>query len=179
MERRQKIKKTPNKKLNQINRWKLAFLILVGLIIGTSTFVALRVIENREPSLTKSKAATLAKGDVVATLSTNKEQINKLINSYLKTQQTAKLNYQFYLNDQAVLEGKYQFLGVEVPLFVYFDPYKLENGNIQLKVKSISVGTLNLGAATVLSFISKQYTLPSFVHVNADNSYIELKLNEL
>lgn len=166
------------KKIVRFNEWKIAFLVLLGVIIGTLLFVGFRITENREPVI--NDTATIAKnGDTLATFTTNKAKINKIINTFLADYQTKKLNYQFYLDDQVVLEGRYQFLGIEVPLFIYFEPYKLENGNIQLKVKSVSAGTLSLPTSAVLSFVSKEYAVPQFVKIDAKQNYIELRLNQL
>lgn len=170
--------KENRKKIKRFNEWKIAFLVLLGLIIGLVGFVAFRITENREPVIT-GNVATLKKGDTLAEISSNKSQINKLINTFMEDYQTESLNYKFYLDNQAILEGEYKFLGVKLPLFIYFEPYKLENGNIQLKVKSVSVGTLSLPTSAVLSFVAKEYDLPKFVKIDASKSYVELQLNQL
>lgn len=47
------------------------------------------------------------------------------------------MSYKFYATSSSILfEGTYQLLGYEVPLYIYFQPHRLENGAVQLQVIS-------------------------------------------
>ncbi|MDR0922306.1 MAG: YpmS family protein [Lactobacillales bacterium] len=163
---------------HKLNIWKIGFFVLLAIIIGI-LFTGLKMAMTvREPNL-PTVESTQAKGEKITTLTSNKEQVNSLINETLKGYQDKKSTYKFYLDKQAVLEGTYTFLGSKVPLYIYFEPYKMEDGNIQLKVNSISVGTLGLPTNTILSFVKNSYKFPSFVEIQSSKDQIVIRLDEL
>jgi uncharacterized protein YpmS len=165
-------------KLHKVNGWAIAFFVLLALVIGTGVVFVNRVTSIREPKL-----AVLAQnsqtGQPAATLNSTKEQVNELINTTLEQYQTKDQTYKFYLDKQAVLETTYRFLGLDIPLYVYFEPYKTEDGNIQLKVQSISAGTLSLPTGTILSFLKSSVKLPAFVEVKSKDKMIVIRLDQL
>ncbi len=65
------MKKKPKKQVNQLkktqptnlkrNPWKIAFLVLVGLVIGSVAFVTFRATQVREPDLKKNTKAIVEK----------------------------------------------------------------------------------------------------------------------
>ena len=54
-------------------------------------------------------------------------------------------------------------LGHDIPFYLYFDPYVMANGNVQLKAKSLSIGTLGLPIKEVLKFAKRSYKLFYYV----------------
>ena len=65
------------------NPWKIAFLVLVGLVIGSVAFVTFRATQVREPDLKKIPAIVEKEGEPVVTIQSKKQQVNKLIDFYL------------------------------------------------------------------------------------------------
>lgn len=127
-----------------LNFWKWAFLLLLAINLSFTAVIASRLIQVREPNTGKISTGVQDKVKV-GTFTTNKSQLNKTIALYLKQYQTKKMNYKIYAASSSILfEGSYQLLGYEVPLYIYFEPYRLTNGAVQLKVTSFSVGTLPL-----------------------------------
>ena len=59
------------------------------------------------------------------------------------------------------------FLGKEYPLYIYFQPSKLEDGSILLSLKDFSVGTLKLPKKTVMQVLSTNKDLPDFVKIDS------------
>jgi len=138
------IKKTQPTNLKR-NPWKIAFLVLVGLVIGSVAFVTFRATQVREPDLKKIPAIVEQEGEPVVTIQSKKQQVNKLIDFYLADfQKGSEIKYKFYLENDALLNGTFQVLGHDIPFYLYFDPYVMANGNVQLKAKSLSIGTLGL-----------------------------------
>ena len=66
-----------------------------------------------------------------------------------------------------------------MPLYVYFEPLRLSNGAVQLKVTSFSVGTLSLPQKEVLQYIKSSYKLPDIVVVNPQKATITINLQNL
>lgn len=110
----------------------------------------------------------------------NIEQLNDTVAAYLKDYQTKKMSYNVYATSSEIMfEGKYTLLGYEVPLYIYFQPSRLNSGAIQLKVTSFSVGTLSLPKSEILKYIASSYKLPYFVEVLPDESAININIQNL
>ncbi|MCI5871061.1 MULTISPECIES: YpmS family protein [Streptococcus] len=161
------------------NWWKWACLALLALNLAFLGVLASRIITIREPNASK---ITETKTDAISvgTFTTDKEKLNQTILSYLEPYQSNKMTYKLYAsNDTIMFEGSYSLLGYDLPLYVYFEPYKLENGAVQLKVTSFSVGTLPLPEKEVLQYIKSSYDLPDIVAVKPSQSAIIINLQNM
>lgn len=167
------------RKKRTINWWKWSFLILLALNLAFVCVIASRVIQVREPEsqklLSKNQQSVL-----VGHFTTSRKSLNDSVARYLKKQEKQNLSYQIYASRTSIIfEGNYYLLGYEVPLYVYFQPIALANGNIQLRVTSISAGTLPLPEAEVLRYIKSSYKLPSFVSINSKESSLLIRLDRI
>ena len=171
-------KKTPEVK-KTINHWKVAFIVLIGLIIGSVAFVFIRVTQVREPNYTPVPELVEKDGTPVIAIQSKKKQINALIDFYLSDfQKGSDITYKFYLENEAMLNGTFEVLGHPIQFYLYFDPYVMDNGNVQLKAKSLSIGTLGLPMKEILKFVQRDYKLPNWVEVNPDDSTVLLRLDQ-
>lgn len=171
-------KKTPEVK-KTINHWKVAFIVLIGLIIGSVAFVFIRVTQVREPNYTPVPELVEKDGTPVIAIQSKKKQINALIDFYLGDfQKGSDITYKFYLENEAMLNGTFEVLGHPIQFYLYFDPYVMDNGNVQLKAKSLSIGTLGLPMKEILKFVQRDYKLPNWVEVNPDDSTVLLRLDQ-
>lgn len=163
----------------KINIWKWLCLLILAINLAFVGVVASRIIQIREPEA--ENIATKTKGGIkIGTFSTTKEQLNKTVVSYLEDYQKKGMTYKLYATSSQILfEGTYTLLGYEVPLYVYFQPSRLENGAVQLKVTSFSVGTLPLPEDQVLKYIKSSYDLPKFVNVQPNKSTITINVQNL
>lgn len=163
----------------KMNIWKLAFLVLVGLLLGSGIFVGSRIFQQRETNLPASAETAVQKGTSVVTISTNKQKLNTMMAYFLDNfQKNSDIKYQFYLENQALLSGNFKLLGSKVNFYLYFDPYVMENGNVQLKATDLSIGTLNLPVSQVMAAIKRSYDFPSWVSISPSKQTIVLKLNK-
>lgn len=163
----------------KINIWKWLCLLILAINLAFVGVVASRIIQIREPEA--ENIATKTKGGIkIGTFSTTKEQLNKTVVSYLEDYQKKGMTYKLYATSSQILfEGTYTLLGYEVPLYVYFQPSRLENGAVQLKVTSFSVGTLPLPEDQVLKYIKSSYDLPKFVKIQPTQSTITINVQNL
>lgn len=163
----------------KINIWKWLCLLILAINLAFVGVVASRIIQIREPEA--ENIATKTKGGIkIGTFSTTKEQLNKTVVSYLEDYQKKGMTYKLYATSSQILfEGTYTLLGYEVPLYVYFQPSRLENGEVQLKVTSFSVGTLPLPEEQVLKYIKSSYDLPKFVKIQPNQSTITINVQNL
>lgn len=163
----------------KINIWKWLCLLILAINLAFVGVVASRIIQIREPEA--ENIATKTKGGIkIGTFSTTKEQLNETVVSYLEDYQKKGMTYKLYATSSQILfEGTYTLLGYEVPLYVYFQPSRLENGAVQLKVTSFSVGTLPLPEDQVLKYIKSSYDLPKFVKIQPNQSTITINVQNL
>lgn len=164
---------------SQRNRWKIAFLTLLGVLMGSIFFIGLRVTQVREPNYIPRPPITARQGKPVLTMQANKQQVNDLIDFFLTDlQKTTDIKYTFYLENEALLNGTFNILGYPIQFYLYFDPYVMDDGNIQLKAKSLSIGTLGLPIKEILKFVQRDYKLPEWVEVKPSESLILLRLDQ-
>lgn len=164
-----------------VNRWKIAFFLLIGILIGVSLFVYVRVSAVREPQLEEQTKITAKQttGDPVLQVQMNKKQMNELIDYSLQEfLSNSKMTYRFYLENQALLNGTFKVLGKDIQFYLYFDPFVLENGNIELQAKSLSIGTLSLPILEVMNFIKKSYDIPEWIEIHPKKKTIIVNLNK-
>lgn len=155
--------------------WKWLFLALLAVNLGGLAFVSSRIFSLRDQErITSIKPAPEA--TEVGKISSNRDQLNQLINTYLEAFQTSDMSYKFYLSNQAVLEASYQLFGQKIPLYIYFEPLALNDGSVALQVKNVSAGTLNLPTQAVLAYIKSSMQLPKFVEVSPTKEQIVVHL---
>ncbi|HEM3512682.1 YpmS family protein [Streptococcus suis] len=165
-------------KAGNLNIWKWLFLAQLALLIGCGIVLYTRIQTDRE-DLTKL-VHTSTEDTKVGTFSTNREQLNQTLTNYLKEYQTEEFSYQLFItSQQVVFEGSYQIFGVTIPLYIYFQPSKMEDGSILLRITEISVGSLSLPKAEVLAYLQKNYKLPAFVKIDSEQAQVQVQLTEL
>ncbi|HEM3615171.1 TPA: YpmS family protein [Streptococcus suis] len=166
------------RKAGNLNIWKWLFLAQLALLIGCGIVLYTRIQTDRE-DLTKF-VQTSTEDTKVGTFSTNREQLNQTLTNYLKNYQTEEFSYQLFVtSQQVVFEGSYQIFGVTIPLYIYFQPSKMEDGSILLRIIEISAGSLSLPKAEVLAYLQKNYKLPAFVKIDSEQAQVQVQLTEL
>lgn len=166
-------------RLGRINLWKWAFLLLLACNLGLGLVLAGRLLERREEDLVIQQAAD-GLDLQLGTFTTNREQLNQTLATYLEDYQSKEFSYQVLVGNQTILfEGAYKFLGYQVPLYLYLTPYPLEDGTLRLSVDAFSVGTLPLPAKEVLQYIKSSYDLPDFVTVQPKKETIHIDLRAI
>ncbi|HFI0631513.1 TPA: YpmS family protein [Streptococcus suis] len=165
------------RKVGNLNIWKWLFLVQLALMLGGGIVLLNRFQTKREDLITL--VPTNQNDTKVGTFTTDREQLNQSIANYLKDYQTEDFAYQLFVtSQQVVFEGSYQLFGVTLPLYIYFQPFKMEDGSILLQILEISAGSLSLPKADVLAYVQKNYKLPSFVKIDSKEAEIHLKISE-
>lgn len=166
------------KKIGSRQWWKYAFFLLLSLQVALGLVLASRILTPREE--TSQIAAPPTSDTKIGSFTTSRDQLNETIATYLKKYQTEKISYKIYSTSQLVLfEGNYQFLGASIPLLVYFQPSRLEDGSILLTVTEISAGSLSLPPSQIMTYIEKNYPLPDFVQLNAEEATAQIHLSAI
>lgn len=176
MQTRQDLKKEQFSPKRTINYWKYSFIVLLALVIGTLGFIAYNV---SAPQTKQVQTEKMIKADSTFDIQMHKKQINSVVAYYLENYlENSKVKYHFTLDQQAILSGQFKFLGFPVEFNLFFKPYVLENGDIQLRAKQLAVGQLKVPMSFVFNYIQRQYKFPKWVVLNAHKSRITLRLNE-
>lgn len=112
--------------------------------------------------------------------SSNKEDLNRVINHYIEEEAAdSPIDYEVLLSDNLELYGTLSAFGKEVQLKVLFEPYTTEDGNIILRHRSIQIGEMSLPATFVLNYINEKYKMPDWVSINPGKKTIYLSLREM
>lgn len=163
----------------KINGWMVAFFVLLGVVVGSGIVVANRVLETREVPTSNSAKLVERDGSPVVTIESTKQQVNELIAFYLQDySEKSGLDYTFTLENQALLNGQFKVLGMPVNFYLYFDPYVMENGNVQLKAKSLSIGTLGVPIKEVMKLVKRSYKLPSWIEIKPSDGTVLIRLDQ-
>ncbi|HIZ53055.1 MAG TPA: YpmS family protein [Candidatus Enterococcus avicola] len=169
-------------KWQEINGWKVAFIILATILIGASLVVMTRLTQERENFSELIEQQPVLTGEPLLAIRSQKAQINKIVAIYLEDlQKEAKKeeqNYQFVLKNEALISGEFDLLGFPLRFYLYLDPFVMDDGNVQLKAKSLSVGALNLPITQVLRMIAKTPELPKWIEVKPKEETIVLRLDQ-
>ena len=163
------------------NRWKLAFFILLGFVgVFILTLLMLAGTPVEQPETEQNNAEVTKDQHVSFLVRTNKADLNKLINHYLEEEGfTGPMEYQVFVKDNVELYGTFPVFGQNLEMLLTFEPQALENGDLLLKQKSISIGSLNLPVAYVMKVIQQNYKLPNWVEIQPNNESVYVSLQEM
>lgn len=161
------------------NNWKKAFLILLGInllivVVGLSLLFV--------PSLGKREIQpNVPNRDYVPFyIKSNKKDLNLLINHYLQQEAAGSpMAYRVALTNEVEFYGSLPVLTELINLKLTFEPEALPNGDLVLKQKSISLGSLRLPVSYVLKFISENYKLPNGVDIRPNEKLIYINMQQL
>ena len=164
---------------NQNNKWKLLFLglLAINLIAACILLYWITIPIKDEKSLNKLDNN---KEKVEIPFTSNKEDLNRIINYYIEEENTdSPIKYEVLLKDHLELYGTLSAFGRNVELKVLFDPVTLENGDLLLKHESIQIGGMSLPATFVLNYINEKYKTPDWVMIRHKEKNIYLALSKM
>jgi uncharacterized protein YpmS len=162
------------------NKWKLAFFVLLGLIASIFLFLYIMVTSPGDKSKVEPVKNTSEQEHVAFKVSTNKRDLNRVINHYIEEEgKNSQIDYQVLLTDEVELYGTLPLFNQELELRLTFEPKALENGDLILSQKSISVGKLRLPVSTVLKFVRDSYSLPAAVNIQPEEERVYVSMQRL
>lgn len=162
------------------NKWKIGFFILLGLIAAVILFLYILIASPAEDSKMEPVKNIQDSEDVAFKVATNKRDLNRVINHYIEEEgKNSKIDYQVLLTDEVELYGTFPLFSEELELRLTFEPKALENGDLVLNQKSISVGRLRLPVSTVLKFVRDSYDLPEAVSIQPEEERVYVSMQRL
>ncbi|RDW20470.1 YpmS family protein [Oceanobacillus chungangensis] len=171
---------TRNQRLKEKNKWKTLFYSLLALNIAFIILIAALVFwpgSRGDITLNEENEKNVSSEFFVRT---TKKNLNDLINTYLaQLQKGSEHQYQVSLDDDVQLIGELPVFSTTVPLAVHLEPLVQENGDIILKLRSISVGLLELPNKIIMEFMKEYLSMPEWVTIVPNEEAIYLAVTEI
>lgn len=162
-----------------MNSWKKLFIALIILnIIVVVGVIFLIFLPTQDEEITLKD---INQDDYVQFhVQSNKADLNRLINHYIEEQGlNERIKYNVTLTDQVELYGTMKIFTQDVELKLTFEPASLDNGDLILRQKTISIGHLELPVPVVLKFIRDSYDLPSWITIRPNDEEVYVNLHDL
>jgi uncharacterized protein YpmS len=162
-----------------MNSWKKLFIALVILnIIVVVGVIFLIFLPTKDEEIALKD---INQDDYVQFhVQSNKADLNRLINHYIEEQGlNERIKYNVTLTDQVELYGTMKVFTQDVELKLTFEPESLDNGDLILRHKTISIGHLQLPVPVVLKFIRDSYDIPSWITIRPNDEEVYVNLHDL
>ncbi|MBN8190650.1 YpmS family protein [Bacillus sp. NTK074B] len=160
------------------NKWKVGFFVLLGtVLLGFVIIVSMIFMPVKDEALPESTKNE--DQQVGFNVETNKDDLNLIIEHYIQEEMRGPVDYDVQLKDDVELLGSVPVFTSNLDFKLDFEPKALENGDILLKQKSISVGSLNLPVSYVLKVIRDSYNFPEWVKIQPNDELIYVSLKDM
>lgn len=167
-----------NENTKNINWWKWAFITLV-IVIFLFFMRLFFLIQPKSIHQEKSNIKDTDQEEVVLETSLHTKDAEKLMNQFLENNNEETSNYTVELTTELLLHGDIDIFGLEVPFSLSFDPYVLEDGNVQLKAKKLNLSAISLPVDIALSLIVTSLEIPDFIAVDSKEQIIVILFDQL
>ncbi|WP_078380299.1 YpmS family protein [Sutcliffiella halmapala] len=164
--------------VKKVINWKIAFLSLLIVNILIAGIAIILVLLPNHPKMMLSQNDD-DRARVAFNIRSDKNDLNDLIRYYLEKETKRPLNYEVLLTDRVELRGEMTVFERDIPLTMTFIPEVQENGDVNLKQDSMSIGRLQVPVAMVLKYVGDNYPLPSWVRIVPSDQSIYVSLEEL
>lgn len=117
--------------------------------------------------------------EMIVTTSATREDTEQFINTFLSTNlDEAYNNFSVEIQDQLNVHAQLELFQFTVPFTLSFDPYVLENGNIQLRADTVEIDNFSLPVGATMSLLANQLEVPYFISIDSESEMIVINLNE-
>ncbi|MCY8235327.1 YpmS family protein [Priestia endophytica] len=161
--------------MNMKNRWKVAFLTLLGVILfiivimGGMIFSPTQSVSLPNTSIDNEKFVQFS-------VSTHKKDLNKILNQYLNrfTEYNVILK-----NDIVEFNGSIPIFMKRIHVKMTFIPKTSNNGDLILIQKSLSLGKLHLPVSAVLKLVRSSLNLPEWIIIQPNKKMVYVGLQDM
>ena len=161
-----------------MNPWKVAFLLLIALIItGVLGFIFWISSPSEKTPIPEAKAAS--EGNVL-TVKTTKEDFEGIANKYIRdAMKDQPMPVIMDVEDQILLSTELTIFSIKLPVIMSFEPFVEEDGNLRLKQSGLEVGRLELEPESVLTLLKESVALPEWMIVRPDEEDVYIDLSRI
>jgi len=161
-----------------MNRWKVAFFLLVALI---STAFVLFVLWISSPSeKTTIREAKVSSTGNVLTVMTTKEDFEGIANTYIRdAMKEQPLPVTINVENQILFSTELTIFSFKLPVIMKFDPVVEQNGNLRLIQTGVEVGRQEIEPEYVLKLLQDSVALPEWMIVRPEEEDIYIDLSRI
>lgn len=161
------------------NYWKWIGIILISLIVILAGWIYVAVFVS-SPQTEPTPTLISNKEAVEFQTSTTKADLNQLISTYIdEFSKDQDIGYQVFVANNVNFTAEAKIFDQPVELHLKFSPKVVDDGNVELTLKDMSVGALPLPVSYVMSYVNKNYQFPDWVTINPKKEKIYLALDKL
>jgi uncharacterized protein YpmS len=162
-----------------MNRWKIAFFTLAGLVAAAIAYLIFLIGTPTESDPLPEVEINQPSSNYL-TVRATKEDFEGIANSYIrKARRGDPLPVEMKIDDDIVLATELTVFGYTVPFNMHFDPVVQQDGNLILKQSSVEVGNLNIAPSTVLTLLKESVKLPPWMIVRPKEEELFINLSAI
>jgi uncharacterized protein YpmS len=159
--------------------WKKLFFILLTINVILVFIVVVTITIPAKDKIIEKQDSVL-QGYVPFLINTKKENLNEVINHYIEKEASGgPVNYEVILGDEVELYGTIPIFTEEIQMKMTFEPRALDNGDLVLQQKSMSIGQMRLPVSYILKFIKDRYHLPKGVIIQPNEQLVYISMQQL
>lgn len=160
-------------------KWKQLFIGLVTLNLSIIVIILLLIFWPVQKVDMDKLTSFEAEDRSEFVVRTTRKNLNDLINAYLdKLLDGTNHHYTVVLENDVLLLGELPIFSTTVPLSIHLEPF-VENGDLVLRQKSISIGLLELPNKKIMEYVKKHLPMPDWVVVNPEDEEIYVSISEM
>ncbi|MET1013970.1 MAG: YpmS family protein [Paenisporosarcina sp.] len=161
-----------------MNRWKIAFLLLIALLITAIIFFTFWISSPSEKTIVP-EPKTASEGNVL-TLKTTKDNFEGIANSYIREAMKGQpMPVTMSVENEIYLTTELTIFSTNIPVIMKFDPIVEENGNLRLKQTGVEVGRLEIPPESVLLLLKDSVALPEWMIVRPEEEDVYIDLSRI
>lgn len=161
-----------------MNRWKVAFFLLIALIL-TSIIVFVLWISTPLEETVIPEQKEISTGSVL-TVKTTKKDFEDIANLYIRdAMKNQPLPVIMSVQEQILLTTELTIFSIKLPVIMKFDPVVETDGNLRLVQTEVEIGKLELPPESVLKLLKDSVDLPSWMIVRPDEEDVYIDLSNI
>lgn len=162
-----------------MNKWKIGFFLLAGLVAaGISAVIVLVSSSNESVPLPEMNVLNVT--DNILTVNATKANLEGIANTYIrKAMKGGPIPVKMKVEDEVLLFSEMTMFSLTFPVIMHFDPIVREDGNLILKLSKMEIGELNVMPSTILKILKDSVKLPTWMTVRPKEEEIFFNLSEI
>ncbi|MBM7570543.1 YpmS family protein [Aquibacillus albus] len=166
--------------MDGINKWKVLTYGLFSFILACVLIILLLIMWPVPHTQVPEKEFIEEEDGAEFTIRSSKENLNELVNAYVdKLLDNKGDKYTVDFGDDVHLMGSIEAFDTEIPISIRLEPVVLENGDLILNQKEISLGLLHLPNKRVLQYLQRNIPTPEWVVINPKEENIYVAITQM
>lgn len=164
---------------DELNRWKISFFILAGLVAAAlATIIFLVSTPGKSEPLPRINEA---KGsDHVLMVTATKEDLEGIANTFIrKTVKGEPLPLRLKVEQDVLLTSEMTVFSKTLPVIMHFDPIVRKDGNLLLKFSTMEIGNLTMAPSVILKVLRDSVKLPPWMVVRPKEEEMFIDLSKI